>query len=396
MTASPAARRRPPLNAWRRRFLARILGALALMQLPAGVLVAAALHDTGGGSWLVCALASLGIHLAAVTILLHRLTWWIDDVRMPWWRAWLLEVPYAAYGSACFLAAPLAWLFLAARALLSLGGAPLPDIVSWLAPLYSVAGLLTLWGSTLGRAWARVTEVEVRLRGLPPAFDGYRIVQLSDVHCGPHVPAWMFLAWARRARSLRPDLIALTGDLITTGEGYLNDVAAFVKGLSAPDGVFACMGNHDYFQTESGVVRALDAGGATVLRNRSVTVTRDGARLYLAGIDDRFSRKDDLARALDGVPPDATAVMLAHDPASWPDIAFRGVALTLSGHTHGGQFGLPLGPKLNLGRIASRFSAGLFRERGTALFVSRGVGTTGVPTRVGMAPEIAVLVLRSA
>ena len=133
-----------------------------------------------------------------------------------------------------------------------------------------------------------------------------------------------------------------------------------------------------------------------MLRNRSVTVTRDGARIYLAGIDDRFSHKDDLTRALDGVPPDATVVMLAHDPASWPDIALRGVALTLSGHTHGGQFGLPLGPKLNLGRLASRFSAGLFRESGTALFVSRGVGTTGVPTRVGMAPEIAVLVLRSA
>ncbi len=367
------------------------------MQLPAAVLLAAALHDTTGWSWMVCALASLGLHVAAVTILLHRLSWWIDDVRMPWWRAWLLEVPYAVYASACFLAAPLAWLFLIARAALSLGGAPVPAVVPWLGPLYAVAGLLTLWGSTLGRAWARVTEVEVKIRDLPRDFDGYRIVQLSDVHCGPHVPAWMFLGWARRARSLRPDLIALTGDLITTGEGYLDDVTAFVRGLEAPDGVFACMGNHDYFQTEDGVIRALDAGGATLLRNRSTPLRHGDGVIHLAGIDDRWTHKDDVALALDRVPADATVVMLAHDPASWPDIAARGVALTLSGHTHGGQFGLPGGgPKLNLGRLASRFSAGLFRARGSALFVSRGVGTTGVPTRVGMAPEIALLVLRSA
>lgn len=373
-----------------------MLGAVTLMQIPAGVLVAVVLQGCSGASTLACALGSLALHVAAATILLHRLTWWIDDVRMPWWRAWLLEVPYAAYASGCFLAAPLAWLFLAARALLSLGGAPAPAVIPWLAPLYAVAWSVALWGSTVGRAWARVTEVDVKIRDLPAAFDGYRIAHVSDVHCGPHVPAWMFLGWARRARSLRPDLVALTGDLITTGEGYLDDVAAFVKGLEAPDGVFACMGNHDYFQTESGVVRALEEGGATLLRNRSTPVRRRGGVLHLAGIDDRWTHKDDVPRALHQLPPDGTVVMLAHDPASWPDIAGRGVALTLSGHTHGGQFGLPFGPKLNLGRLSSRFSAGLFRNRNAALFVSRGVGTTGVPTRVGMAPEIALLVLRRA
>lgn len=373
-----------------------MFGAVALMQLPAGAMLAAIIRGATGASALVAALASLGLHLAASTILLHRLSWWIDDVRMPWWRAWLLEVPYSVYATGCFLAAPLAWLFLAARAVLSLTGGPVPSVVPWLAPLYAVAWLLALWGSTLGRGWARVTEVEAEIRGLPEAFDGYRIAHLSDVHCGPHVPAWMFLGWARRARSLKPDLIALTGDLITTGEGYLDDVTAFVKGLEAPDGVLACMGNHDYFQTTDGVVRALERGGATLLRNRSTDVRRGGDVLHVAGVDDRWTHKDDVDLALREIPEGATTVMLAHDPAGWPEIAERGVALTLSGHTHGGQFGLPVGATLNLGRLASRFSAGLFRRRGAALFVSRGVGTTGVPTRVGMSPEIALIVLRRA
>lgn len=389
-------RRRPPLNAWRRNFLGRVFGAIAAMQLPAGVTLAVALVQRAHLAPVSAALASLGLHLAASTILWHRLRWWIDDVRMPWWRAWLLEVPYAVYATACFLAAPLAWLFYLARAALSLGGAPVPAVLPWLVPLYAVAGLLTLWGSTVGRAWARVTRVEVPIRGLPPAFDGYRIAHLSDVHCGPHVPPWMFLGWARTARSLDPDLIALTGDLITTGEGYLDDVSAFVRALSARDGVFACMGNHDYFQTADGVVRALDGGGAELLRNRSTVVRRGDESIHLAGVDDRWTHQDDVVRALEGVPAEAAVVMLAHDPAGWPEIAARGVDLTLSGHTHGGQFGVPVGARLNLGRLASRFSAGLFRKGRAHLFVSRGVGTTGVPTRVGMAPEVALLTLRRA
>ncbi|MBP6831103.1 MAG: metallophosphoesterase [Deltaproteobacteria bacterium] len=386
----------PAFNPWRRRFLARVLGSIGLMQLPAVGLLAAALRELTGLGMLACAALSLALHLAGASVLVHRLRWWIDDVRAPWWRPWLLEIPYSVYATACFLAAPFAWAALLGGGVASLTGLPVAQITRWLGPLYAVAGALTLWGSTVGRAWARVNRVEVPVAGLPEAFDGYRIAHVSDVHCGPYVPGWMFGGWARAVRSLEPDLVALTGDLITVGEGYLEDVTAFARGLVARDGVVACMGNHDYFQTEEGVARALDLAGVTLLRNGATRVSRGGATLHLAGIDDRWSRRDDLDLALRGVPEGERVVMLAHDPASWPDIVRRGVALTLSGHTHGGQFGLPLGPRLNLGRLASRFSAGLFREGASALFVSRGIGTTGVPTRVGMAPEIALLVLRRA
>jgi predicted MPP superfamily phosphohydrolase len=393
---APQPRSAPAFNAWRRAFLARVLGAVAAMQLPAVIVLAAALREATGASLACCALGSLAMHLAGASVLAHRLRWWIDDVRMPWWRQWLLEVPYAVYATGCFLAAPVAWVALAGFGVAALVGRPVASVLPWLGPVYAVAGLMALWGSTAGRAWARVTRVEVPVPGLPEAFDGYRIAHVSDVHCGPYVPAWMFLAWARRVRSLDADLVALTGDLITVGEGYLDDVTAFARGLAARDGVVACMGNHDYFQTVDGVVRALAATEVRLLRNSATSVSRGGDTLHLAGVDDRWSRRDDVDLALRGIPSGEPVVMLAHDPVGWPDIALRGVALTLSGHTHGGQFGVPLGPRLNLGRLASRFSAGLFRQGESALFVSRGVGTTGVPTRVGMAPEIALLVLRRA
>ncbi len=374
----------------------RVLGAVAVMQAPAVVLLASVLSEATRVPLAACAVASVALHLAAVSVLVHRLRWWIDDVRTPWWRTWILEVPYAVYASGCFLATPIAWTLLLGGAVLALVGHPLRSVTVGLGSLYALTWTLALWGSTVGRAWARVTRVEVPVVGLPAAFDGYRVAHVSDVHCGPYVPGWMFRRWATSVRGLDPDLIALTGDLITVGEGYLDDVTSFARSLNAPDGVIACMGNHDYYQTADGVVRALAQADVTLLRNRSVAVSRGGARLHFAGVDDRSSKLDDVDRALCEVPVGEPVVMLAHDPAGWPELVRRGVALTLSGHTHGGQFGLPIGPRMNLGRFASRFSAGLFRDGASALFVSRGIGTTGVPTRVGMAPEIALLVLRRA
>jgi hypothetical protein len=244
----------------------------------------------------------------------------------------------------------------------------------------------------VGRARAVVERREITLPGLPAALDGLRVAQLSDVHCGPYVPRWMYRAWASRASSLGADVIALTGDLITSGEGYLDDVRDLVSRLAAPHGVVACMGNHDYFGTESGVVDALRAGGARLLRNEGHALTRDGAALWVAGVDDRWTKRDDLAAALRDRPRGAPVLLLAHDPGSFPEAVAAGVALTLSGHTHGGQIGVR---NANLARLAFARAAGLFREGDSALYVNRGIGTTGPPVRVGMWPEIALLTLRA-
>jgi predicted MPP superfamily phosphohydrolase len=134
-----------------------------------------------------------------------------------------------------------------------------------------------------------------------------------------------------------------------------------------------------------------------VLRNRGVTVARDGAHLYVGGVDDTWTRRDDVARAMSGRPPGAPAVLLAHDPDLFPAAAAAGADLVLSGHTHGGQFAVPgFARRWNLARLMTSFTTGLYRAGDSALYVNRGLGTTGPPIRLGARPEIAVLTLRAA
>jgi predicted MPP superfamily phosphohydrolase len=132
-----------------------------------------------------------------------------------------------------------------------------------------------------------------------------------------------------------------------------------------------------------------------VLRNRGLELRRDGAAIYLAGVDDTWSHRHDLPRALAARPPGMPAVLLAHDPVLFPEAASQGVDLVLSGHTHGGQVAVPLlARKLNLARLITRFTSGLYKSGNSTLYVNRGLGTTGPPVRLAVAPEIAVLTLR--
>jgi predicted MPP superfamily phosphohydrolase len=242
----------------------------------------------------------------------------------------------------------------------------------------------------------RVRPVDVFVAGLPPAFDGYRIAQISDLHCGPFAGAGRIAGWVDEVNRLGADLIAVTGDLITSGPDYVDVVAQELGNLSARDGVYAAMGNHDYFTEGELVAAALDRAGLTVLRNRGVTLRRDEAALYVAGADDTWTHRHDVAAALTGRPPSAPVVLLAHDPALFPEAVSHGVDLTLSGHTHGGQIGLPgFSRRLNLARVMTRFTTGVYRSGKSTLYVNRGLGTTGPPVRLAVAPEIALLTLRA-
>jgi uncharacterized protein len=274
------------------------------------------------------------------------------------------------------------------------------------------------WARWIGRNWARVsygyrtepTWLEVNhssipIDALPDAFAGFRIVQLSDFHCSRQVtPSYLGEA-VELARAQRADLVVLTGDFVHQGFKYIERVADTLGRLSAPEGVFAVLGNHDFSVRNSlgfrrhrhlhrAVARSLTVRGIKVLHNETVEIVRDGHVLYLVGVEDLWSRTCNLDQAFDGLSPLVPCVALAHNPRTVERLDGRRCDLMLSGHTHGGQVNWP-GLGRPLGRKARRFAAGLYRYRRTSIYVNKGVGF-GFRFRFGVRPEVAVFTLRPA
>ena len=263
-------------------------------------------------------------------------------------------------------------------------------------PLGYTLGLSVLAGLWSVKRTPRLVELEVVVPALPSAFDGYRVAQISDVHLGSYTPKARVDDWVARLNATRADLIAITGDLVTSGDAFIDDVAASLGNLDAPDGVFACMGNHDYFCDAERLVAGLREGGIQVLRNEGVHLERDGQRLYVAGLEDSWTRRNDLEKTLRDRDPGEATLLLAHDPNHFPEAVAANVSLQLSGHTHGGQMALPFAKgRYNFARLITRYTHGLYTEGGTRLYVSRGAGTTGPPVRLFAPAELTVLTLRA-
>jgi uncharacterized protein len=254
--------------------------------------------------------------------------------------------------------------------------------------------------------WLEVNRLPVPVRDLPAAFEGFRVVQLSDLHCGPKVTDDYLAEAVDRALAERPDLIVLTGDFIHKGYRHVGRAAASVRRLAAPHGVYAVLGNHDYsIRNALGIRRhrhlhrvvegALAGEGVRVLRNESVPLERGGAVVDLAGVDDLWSRACDLDRAYRGHEPARPRLVLAHNPQTVRHLGGRRCDLMLSGHTHGGQVDWPGLGRVTLGRTARRLAAGLYRHEETYVYVNKGVGF-GWRFRFGVRPEVAVLTLRRA
>jgi predicted MPP superfamily phosphohydrolase len=215
------------------------------------------------------------------------------------------------------------------------------------------------------------------------------------LHIGALTPPWWGKRWIDRANQLEADAVVVTGDLVTSGVSFHESIAELIGQLRGKDGVFCAMGNHDYFGEGEPLISLMRERGAKVLRNEGVVIDRAGASFYLAAIDDTWTRRADLDRALAERPADMPTVMLAHDPDRFPQIAKRGVALVLSGHTHGGQIAVPfLARWINASKLAHRFHVGVYRDGDSTLYVHPGLGTTGPPIRLGVAPAIVVLTLR--
>ena len=274
---------------------------------------------------------------------------------------------------------------------------------------YALAGItlyVCAYGCTVGFTQVRVTRVEMEFEDLPVAFDGYRIVHITDAHLGSFKGGRRKL-FARDVDTIlaqSADMIVFTGDLQNHAPSELGAFAGELARLKATDGVFAVLGNHDYGYPKTRtspreVRKAEEAAGWTTLVNQHAVVRRGSDRIVIAGMDNdgdgkHFPRRGDMAKTLEGTSEDDFIVVLEHDPTSWRRNILKNshAQLTLSGHTHAMQFGV-------CGWSPSEWvyeeSWGAYSEGGRRLFVSTGVGGV-LPFRFGMPREIAVVTLRRA
>ena len=253
-------------------------------------------------------------------------------------------------------------------------------------------------GVYLANSPPRVERVPIRIPGLDPAFDGFRIVTFSDPHLSPTYGGRRFERVVEIVNAQRPDVVAIVGDLVDGSVADLRGDVAPLADLVSEQGVFFVTGNHEYFVDTREWMRHLPTLGVDVLRNERVGLRRGAASLDLAGIDDRTAASSgvpghgaDLDAALDGRDDATPVVLLAHQPVLVDQAAAAGVDLQLSGHTHGGQ----LWPFDYLIRLDQPVVDGLSRVGDTQLYVTRGAGYWGPPMRVGAAPEVTVVELRA-
>ncbi len=240
----------------------------------------------------------------------------------------------------------------------------------------------------------RIVNLEVPLLHLPPSLDGFKLVQLSDVHIGTFARLARMRGIVEKVNGLVPDLVVITGDLVDEQASQLAPVEPILAALRARHGVLAVPGNHDFYAGIDELVRRATSCGIRFLRNEKVTIA--GA-LQIYGIDDPTG-----ARVPGGRPipfesvlgpeiREQPSILLYHQPIRYPQLAEMGVGLVLSGHTHGGQ----LWPLRYISKLFYPYVSGLFIIGTSHFYVSRGTGTWGPPMRFGVPPEIVVIRLRS-
>jgi predicted MPP superfamily phosphohydrolase len=268
-------------------------------------------------------------------------------------------------------------------------------LTAWRMDSAAAVPLLALLSTAVGlfnaRRRARVVTIEVPIDDLPPALDGFTIVQISDIHVGPTIKRRYVDAIVDAVNRLKPDLIAVTGDVVDGSVPQLRDHTRPLSRLSARHGAFLVTGNHEYYAGADAWIDEFRRLGLHVLLNEHVVVEHEGARAVIAGVTDYSAahfdptHRSDPAAALAGAPGDVLIkVLLAHQPRSAEAAAEAGFTLQLSGHTHGGQFF----PWNFFVRLQQPFTAGLARLNGLWVYTSRGTGYWGPPKRLGAPSEI--------
>ena len=287
-------------------------------------------------------------------------------------------------------------------------------VISSMGALLSAGvALLFLYGVITGPGKAVTREVTLSFSSLPQAFDGFRITQISDFHLGSGPSRAMLQKMIRRSESFNPDMVVFTGDLVNDRAWETRKWLPLLRRFRGKEGQLAITGNHDYGDYSlwssprerelnfKGIESAFGEGGFLLLQNENQVIVRNGDSLAFVGVGNRgefpFPRYDDLETAESGLGDAPFRILLTHDPAHWEEEVSDNprYPLTLSGHTHGLQWGIHLaGVVFSVARAERYHWGGLYGNEGRFLYVNRGAGVIGMPYRIDMPPEITLITLR--
>ena len=263
------------------------------------------------------------------------------------------------------------------------------------ASLTALAG--TTYTTLIEPVWIDVTHVPLTLPRLAPAFCGYRVAQISDIHMGDWTTPQRFRDVIRMVNGGTPDLIAITGDFMTRhAERQASNLVRGLRQLRARDGVVAVLGNHDYWSNSQVISNILVQSGVRELANRVWTIERGTAQLHVAGIDDIWEERDRLDLVLDALPRDGSAVLLAHEPDFAETSAASGrFDLQISGHSHGGQIATPFVGPVHVPYLSRRYPTGRYQVGEMIQYTNRGVGMIRPYVRLNCRPEITIFHLHA-
>ena len=264
-----------------------------------------------------------------------------------------------------------------------------------LAGVSALAG--TAYTTLIEPGWLDVSRVSLTLPHLDASFHGYRVAQISDIHLGDWMNAERLSDVARAVNAETPDLIAITGDFVTTdAEHHAPDLADGLRKLRARDGVVAVLGNHDYWSNPQVVRQALVASNIHELANATKSLRRGAAQLHIAGVDDIWEEHDRIELITEALPENGAAILLAHEPDFADESAATGrFDLQISGHSHGGQIIAPFIGPLHLPHFARKYPIGQYQVREMIQYTNRGVGMIRPYVRFNCRPEITIYTLNA-
>jgi len=266
-------------------------------------------------------------------------------------------------------------------------------------------GGCALYGTYVGSKRLKIEEQTLYFHDLPGAMDGLSIVQISDLHAGVFMESWELVPYIERVNDLKPDIVVITGDIISWGAHYIEPVAEVLGHIRSNQGVYAIMGNHDFYGDIEALCESLEKSGITVLRNKweKIDFFSEASPLYLIGVDDvwatRYFKKRNISLRdiISGIPERSFKLLLSHNPILFDEAVAHGIHLTLSGHTHAGQiiFPFPQAHGYSFARLFYKRDYGLYRNGDSLLYINRGLGVIGPPLRINCPREITRIVLKS-